>query len=44
MLYNKLDKSADLAQNEGIMRPADLRKLYAQAVAVLERLSVYEQR
>jgi hypothetical protein len=44
MLCNKLDKSADLAQNEGIMRPADLRKLYAQAISVLERLSVHEQR
>lgn len=43
VLCNKLDKSADLAQTEGIMRPADLKKLYAQAIAVLQRLSVYEQ-
>jgi hypothetical protein len=43
MLCNKLDKSADLAQTEGIMRPADLKELYAHAIAVLQRLSVYEQ-
>jgi hypothetical protein len=41
-LCNKLDQSNDLAQNRGIMRPADLRKLYAQVAAVLEQLSAIE--
>ena len=41
-LRNKLDQSNDLAQNRGIMRPADLRKLYAQVAAVLEQLSAIE--
>lgn len=38
-LYNKLDQSNDLAQNRGIMRPADLRKLYAHVAIVLEQLA-----
>jgi hypothetical protein len=41
-LCNKLDQSNDLAQSQGIMRPADLRKLYAQVATVLEQLSVNE--
>ena len=41
-LCNKLDQSNDLAQNRGIMRPADLRKLYAQVATVLEQLSINE--
>jgi hypothetical protein len=41
-LCNKLDRSNDLAQSRGIMRPADLRKLYAQVATVLEQLSVNE--
>ena len=41
-LRNKLDQSNDLAQNRGIMRPADLRKLYAQVATVLEQLSAIE--
>jgi hypothetical protein len=41
-LCNKLDQSNDLAQSRGIMRPADLRKLYAQVATVLEQLSVNE--
>jgi hypothetical protein len=38
-LCNKLDQSNDLAQNQGIMRPADLRRLFAQVATVLEQLS-----
>lgn len=41
-LCNKLDQSNDLAQSRGIMRPADLRKLFAQVSAVLEQLAVNE--
>jgi hypothetical protein len=41
-LCNKLDGSDDLAQSRGIMRPADVRKLYAQVSAVLEQLSLLE--
>jgi hypothetical protein len=43
VLCDSLDGSEDLAQGEGIMRPADLRNLYAKVATVLEQLSVYEQ-
>lgn len=39
VLCDKLDGSDDLSQNKGIMRPADMRKLYAQVSTVLERIS-----
>jgi len=39
-LCNKLDRSNDLAQGRGIMRPADVRKLFAQVSTVLEQLTV----
>jgi hypothetical protein len=42
VLCDKLDRSEDLAQRKGIMRPADVRKLYARVAAVLERLSANE--
>ena len=41
-LCNKLDQSNDLSQSRGIMRPADLKKLFAQVSAVLEQLAVNE--
>jgi hypothetical protein len=41
-LYDKLDQSNDLARSRGIMRPADLRKLFAQVATVLEQLSTIE--
>ena len=41
-LCNQLDQSNDLAQSRGIMRPTDLRKLFAQVSAVLEQLAVNE--
>jgi len=43
VLCDKLDRSEDLAQRKGIMRPADVRKLYARVAAVLEKLSANEQ-
>jgi hypothetical protein len=39
---DKLDRSQDLAQGKGIMRPADVRKLYARVATVLEQLSANE--
>lgn len=42
VLCNKLDGSDDLSQNKGIMRPADMRRLYAQVSTVLERISANE--
>jgi hypothetical protein len=42
VLYDKLDRSEDLAQDKGIMRPADVRKLYARVAMVLEQLSTNE--
>jgi hypothetical protein len=42
LLCSKLDKSNDLVQSRGIMRPADVRKLFAQVATVLERLAVDE--
>ena len=41
-LCNKLDTSNDLAQSRGIMRPSDMRKLFAQVAAVLEQLAANE--
>jgi hypothetical protein len=41
-LCSKLDGSDDLAQSRGIMRPADVKKLFAQVATVLERLAVNE--
>jgi hypothetical protein len=41
-LCNKLDRSNDLAQGRGIMRPADVRKLFAQVATVLEQLTINE--
>jgi len=43
LLYDKLDRSNDLAQTKGIMRPADLKKLFARVSTVLEQLSASEQ-
>jgi len=43
VLCDKLDQSEDLAQGKGIMRPADVRKLYARVATVLEQLSANEQ-
>jgi hypothetical protein len=43
VLCDKLDRSQDLAQGKGIMRPTDVRKLYARVAAVLEQLSAHEQ-
>jgi hypothetical protein len=43
LLCSKLDGSDDLIQSRGIMRPADVRKLFAQVATVLERLAVNEQ-
>jgi hypothetical protein len=42
MLYQKLDGSDDLAHIRGIMRPADVRKLYMQVTTILERLALAE--
>lgn len=42
VLCDRLDRSEDLAQRKGIMRPADVRKLYARVAAVLEKLSASE--
>jgi hypothetical protein len=42
VLCDKLDRSEDLAQRKGIMRPADVRTLYARVAAVLEQLSANE--
>ena len=42
VLYDKLDRSEDLAQRKGIMRPADVRKLFARVAAVLEKLAANE--
>ena len=41
-LCDKLDRSNGLAQGRGIMRPADMRKLFAQVSTVLEQLSIHE--
>ncbi|KAM0704553.1 hypothetical protein Q7P35_008787 [Cladosporium inversicolor] len=41
-LCTKLDQTNDLAQSRGIMRPADMKKLYAQVATVLEQLAVNE--
>lgn len=41
-LCTKLDQTNDLAQGRGIMRPADMKKLYAQVATVLEQLAVNE--
>jgi len=38
-LYQKLDADVDLVSGRGMMRPADVRKLYGQVAVVLERLS-----
>jgi hypothetical protein len=35
---DKLDGSDDLAQKKGIMRPADMRRLYARVSFVLDRI------
>lgn len=42
LLFNKLDRSDDLLRTKGIMRPADMRKLYARISHLLERLSMNE--
>lgn len=42
-LCTKLDGSDDLVQSRGIMRPSDVKKLYAQMATVLEQLSLAEQ-
>jgi hypothetical protein len=42
LLCSKLDGSNDLAQSRGIMRPADVKKLFAQVATVLEQLAVNE--
>jgi hypothetical protein len=42
LLCSKLDGSDDLAQSRGIMRPADVKKLFAQVATVLEQLAVNE--
>jgi hypothetical protein len=39
VLFDNLDMSDDLARSRGILRPADLRKLYARVAAVLEQLA-----
>ena len=39
-LCNRLDRSNDLAQGRGIMRPADMKNLFAQVSTVLEQLSL----
>ena len=39
VLFDNLDGSDDLARSKGIMRPADLRKLYARVAVVLEQLA-----
>ena len=41
-LCDLLDRSEDLTRHKGIMRPADVRKLYARVAAVLGRLSADE--
>ena len=43
MLNNKLDRSNDLSHTRGIMRPADMRNLYARMATVLEELSLNER-
>jgi hypothetical protein len=42
MLYKRLDRSNDLAQTRGIMRPADVKKLYMQVANILEQLALAE--
>jgi hypothetical protein len=42
VLCDKLDRSEDLTQGKGIMRPADGRRLYARVATVLEQLSANE--
>lgn len=42
VLCSILDESDDLVQSKGIMRPTDLRKLYARVATVLERLATTE--
>ncbi|KAM0695543.1 hypothetical protein Q7P36_005903 [Cladosporium allicinum] len=42
VLCDLLDRSEDLTRRKGIMRPADVRKLYARVAAVLGRLSADE--
>ena len=41
-LCDRLDRSDDLSKTKGIMRPADLRSLYARVATVMEQLSVNE--
>jgi hypothetical protein len=43
MLFQRLDGSDDLAQTRGIMRPADVKKLYLQVTTILEQLALTEQ-
>jgi hypothetical protein len=42
MLYRKVDRSDDLIQTRGIMRPSDVKKLYMQVATLLEQLSSME--
>ena len=42
VLCDLLDRSEDLTRRKGIIRPADVRKLYARVAAVLGRLSADE--
>jgi hypothetical protein len=42
MFYRKLDGSDDLAGTRGIMRPADVKKLYMQITTILEQLALAE--
>jgi hypothetical protein len=43
VLFDKIDRGEDLARGKGIMRPADVKRLYARVAAVLEKLSANEQ-
>jgi hypothetical protein len=42
VLFDKIDRGEDLARGKGIMRPADVKRLYARVAAVLEKLSANE--
>jgi hypothetical protein len=42
VVFDKIDRGEDLARGKGIMRPADVKRLYARVAAVLEKLSANE--
>lgn len=41
-LYNRLDESEDLTRETGIMRPADMKSLYAQISTILGQIALNE--